>query len=153
MWICPNCRTEIESDFGICWDCGTTLDSLREGRTGHSADQDAVFIINGPPYPVSVNCPECGSRVFRPVRATPWIWTLLRRDRICQECRIRFVPPTPVWAQVTYLVSGFLLVMSLLMAILAAFAPQWTPAWACQLCPPVGFLAAHVFWLVTLIRE
>jgi hypothetical protein len=26
MWTCPNCKTEVEPEFDVCWSCGTSRD-------------------------------------------------------------------------------------------------------------------------------
>jgi hypothetical protein len=28
MWECPNCRSEVEDSFEICWSCGTSIDGV-----------------------------------------------------------------------------------------------------------------------------
>lgn len=30
MWKCPKCGEQHESQFGICWNCGTSSDGVRD---------------------------------------------------------------------------------------------------------------------------
>jgi hypothetical protein len=58
-------------------------------------------------YPVARNCPECGSASYTRVKVERLI--AFMDDRKCNECATRYIPPTPVWAAVVFIVVGFLL--------------------------------------------
>lgn len=38
MWNCPKCHEEVEDEFDVCWQCGTTLEGI-EDRTFQTADE------------------------------------------------------------------------------------------------------------------
>lgn len=87
------------------------------------------------------------------MRAHPWLWIGLWKDRACSRCRIGFRPPRPVWAKVLYL--GSLVTLATLLATSAGIAivPDWHPPWVDTLWLPVTFLAANVFLLLLCMRD
>jgi predicted amidophosphoribosyltransferase len=79
-WTCPACKESNESDFDICWQCGTSSD----GRT------DSQFRSEVGPRYENTTCSKCGYLLYA-----------LTTDR-CPECGHTFdrivrdtVPPPP----------------------------------------------------------
>jgi hypothetical protein len=59
-------------------------------------------------YPISENCPRCGSREY--TRRKPKTAVAFSDDRVCNLCQERYTPPTPVWAAVVFILIGTVLV-------------------------------------------
>ena len=65
----------------------------------------AVMSKGRPPsYPVSQNCPQCGSAAFK--RVKPDAELAFASDRVCKECGTRYTPPTPAWARMVFVGLG-----------------------------------------------
>jgi hypothetical protein len=41
MWTCPNCKIEVQSDFDVCWGCGTSRDGER--MPGFDPDSEGIM--------------------------------------------------------------------------------------------------------------
>jgi len=63
-------------------------------------------------YPISNVCPKCESAQYKTCRSEELI--AFASDRICTSCGTRYVPPTPRWAGVIFIIIGLIMV---------AFAP------------------------------
>jgi hypothetical protein len=53
-------------------------------------------------------CPKCGGSDYatvKPGRVIAFVY-----DRICRNCHIRYVPPTPLWAAIAFILVGLVLV-------------------------------------------
>src|SRR5687767_2506614 len=55
---------------------------------------------------ISRLCPNCGEAEHRTIK--PDRWVAFVADRICAKCHTRYVPPTPMWAAVVFIVLGLL---------------------------------------------
>ena len=57
-------------------------------------------------YPISSNCPKCGSTDYFTVKAETL--AAFTDDRVCKdtECDTRYTPPTPVWGRIVFAVIG-----------------------------------------------
>ena len=55
-------------------------------------------------YPVSPNCPQCGSTDYRRVKAETFV--AFADDRICEACEVRYTPPTPLWGRIVFVILG-----------------------------------------------
>lgn len=57
---------------------------------------------------ISHACPKCGGTEYQAVKPDRLVAFVY--DRICQNCHIRYVPPTPLWAAIVFIVLGLALV-------------------------------------------
>jgi hypothetical protein len=53
---------------------------------------------------VAATCPSCGGTSYRRIRPNRFI--AFTHDRICKDCKTRYVPPTPVWAAFVFILAG-----------------------------------------------
>lgn len=58
--------------------------------------------------PVSTNCPNCDSTEFKTLPKSSRI-IAFAPDRVCVSCSTRYVPATPVWGALVFLVGGLLI--------------------------------------------
>lgn len=63
-----------------------------------------------PKYPVSANCPQCGSESYK--RVKPDAELAFAYDRVCKECDTRYTPPTPGWARGVYAGLGLVFLVA-----------------------------------------
>jgi hypothetical protein len=86
--------------------------------------------------PISKVCPQCGGTEFKkkkPDRFIAFTW-----DRVCKACETRYIPPTPVWAAVVFLIIGLILAAGGTISVLLRLGEGkaiGVPAMACE-----GFL-------------
>lgn len=104
------------------------------------------LLFNGPPFPVGDRCPQCGGAADWRMRAHPWIWWGLWRDRACTRCLMGFRPARPLWVKGLYLAS-------LLSLATLVILPAWNPPWLDTVWLPAAFLAANVLLLITQLRD
>jgi hypothetical protein len=114
--FCTSCRAAIHNDCvasevsitqGHCKTCGVDLKKARISGNREKENRHPPEPKKGP-YPVSTNCPICGSteyKVRRPERLIAFRW-----DRLCRSCDTRYTPPTPVWAAVMFIFIGLLFI-------------------------------------------
>jgi hypothetical protein len=129
MWTCPKCGAEVDAEFQICWQCGTT----EEGVEDPSFVPEIDAALQPPPeprkrtlitslYPISKVCPACGEARHKKIKPDAWIAFVA--DRLCESCGCRYTPPTPVWASLCFLViglMGFLGSLSSMLIVLMQF--------------------------------
>jgi hypothetical protein len=111
--FCDGCDYPVHNDCAraagadtaedVCPDCGADLGKI----TRRAARRRAGARHQGPPYPVSKVCPECGHDKYEKRR--PKGWVAFTDDRVCKECGTRYSPPTPLWAALVFIVGGLLL--------------------------------------------
>ena len=116
-------------------------------------DQSVPFLLNGPPFPVAETCPQCGGEPDRTLRAHPWIWVGLWKDRACTRCLLGFRPHRPLWAKVGYLASLSALIMLLAVPLVVALVPNWHPAWINTVWLPAAFVVANILGLLVQMRH
>ncbi len=113
MWTCPKCQEQIERQFGVCWQCGTSRDGVEDPH--FVREIDAALVPPTPPrrrpwltspHPVSNGCPQCGDTAHETTPAATRIAFV--SDRLCRACGCRYTPPTPVWASAVFIVLGLL---------------------------------------------
>src|SRR5215471_19310098 len=51
MWVCPKCGEEVETNFEVCWACGTSPEGVEDPNFGLAeAEKEAAAVnIEGPP--------------------------------------------------------------------------------------------------------
>jgi hypothetical protein len=42
MWRCPECGTDVEGSFDVCWRCGTTRNGTRDPEFRTADDPEAI---------------------------------------------------------------------------------------------------------------
>ena len=131
-WACPECGSQLVSESDLCWSCLQFPRKAgllsRVGLANADGDQfNARRVFHDPPYPVSDGCPQCDCRHWKAVWPTPWFWIGIRRDRICRDCLIRFMPPVPGWAKSLYLISGMTFLFCLAAIVIVGIVPGWEP--------------------------
>ena len=155
---CPEFGSQLESEFDLCWKClrfPRKAGLLSEiGLANADGDQfDARRLFNDSPYPVSEHCPQCDCSHWQAVWPSPWFWIGIRRDRVCPDCLIRFIPPVPGWAKALYLISGMTFLACLAAIVTVGVVPGWEPAWVRPVAPRLGLLAGLIFCLMIQVRE
>jgi hypothetical protein len=75
----------------------------QRGRESQIKSSGGVNVV----YPVSKDCPQCGSGKY--TRRRPQGWVSFAWDRVCDECGNRYSPPTPLWGSVLFILTGVLL--------------------------------------------
>jgi hypothetical protein len=107
-------------------------------------------------YPVSSSCPICGGKEYelhRPDRLVAFV-----NDRVCKSCGQRYVPPTPGWAAVVFMLIGLLILGSGIFLIAAPILRGQPPGphgilWGCATVIIGGLCIAHGFSAVFLFVE
>jgi hypothetical protein len=95
-------------------------------------------------YPISSNCPLCGSTSCRQVKAETVM--AFANDRVCRDCARRYTPPTPAWARVLFLVVGLgIVAASVLLAgwILASDRPSLKGCVMCVMGGVIGLACLY----------
>ncbi len=47
MWTCAKCQTQVDPNFDVCWNCGTTVDGVEDPTFVKADDESGP--IDGPP--------------------------------------------------------------------------------------------------------
>ena len=93
---CPHCGTNIfPNKDRSCPQCRGNLDGAPAPK----------------PIPhglISQTCPKCGGNDYETVKPDRLIAFVY--DRICRNCHIRYVLPTPLWAAILFILVGLLLI-------------------------------------------
>ena len=123
---CAQCRHPVHNKCvkpeserggdGLCALCGSPVTQAEVVQQVKEEKKRKNRALGGN-YPVSVICPQCGQSEF--VRRRPERWIAFAADRECKQCNTRYIPPTPTWAAVIFIILGF---SSIGTAILRAFA-------------------------------
>jgi hypothetical protein len=60
IWNCPSCGEDNDSDFGICWNCGT---EFKDGAKplDFAADAPDLALDDDGPVERVLQCPRCGT--------------------------------------------------------------------------------------------
>lgn len=73
MWQCIKCREEVEEEFDVCWNCGTSRDGTEDpefrraddvaaaSRTQAAAEQQPA--VTGQPEQNPIFCPRCDRKL------------------------------------------------------------------------------------------
>lgn len=75
-WTCPNCGTQVESEFTVCWNCGTDIHGRVDDEFSVESDPDEL--ADEPETP-RIRCLQCGYRgkvLFSTRDKTWWEWLL-----------------------------------------------------------------------------
>lgn len=75
-WTCVKCGEQIEANFDLCWNCGTSRDGTEDPEFAHVKDVDPPEPASGQLNPTDSGepdsggperwCPRCGSRKIVP---------------------------------------------------------------------------------------
>lgn len=129
--IQPQMNRSVE---GRCPGCGMDMPAAQIRDQERKTRKQTTSIPGN--YPVSTVCPKCGSSEYSKRRSEKWI--AFTSDRVCKACGTRYIPPTPVWAAVVFILAGLLLggfgAISIFFHFMAT-NPLGIPAMACE-----GFL-------------
>jgi hypothetical protein len=60
IWNCPSCGEDNDSDFGICWNCGTEFEGGAKPPEFAADAPDLALDDDGPVERV-LQCPRCGT--------------------------------------------------------------------------------------------
>lgn len=122
---CPGCQSSIhllchsrkttEKNTTQCPVCEANLIRMAS-PCGEELEGQRSFPLGGN-YIISRSCPRCGAKGFQPVKPDRLI--AFTKDRICISCGTRYIPPTPPWAGILFVLLGlFMLGLGILMLIL-----------------------------------
>jgi hypothetical protein len=101
------CKAPAESDREQrCSVCSGDLASAAAARFKTVRAKQAAK-AGAKKYLVSQVCPACGQACF--TTAKPSTRVAFRLDRVCTDCGTRYIPPTPRWASVTFILAGLAL--------------------------------------------
>jgi DNA-directed RNA polymerase subunit RPC12/RpoP len=63
MWECQHCRKPNEDNFDVCWNCGTSIDGVRDANfervQGSTTSDESIE----EPKSHSLSCPHCRWRL------------------------------------------------------------------------------------------
>ncbi len=45
MWICPNCKTDVEDNFDTCWNCSSNIDGVVDAEFSHADYMHQPLIV------------------------------------------------------------------------------------------------------------
>ncbi len=62
MWTCPNCQTQVDASFDVCWSCGTSRDGTKDPNFVR-ADDAPVDLES----PVDLDMPKGDEPIPQPV--------------------------------------------------------------------------------------
>jgi len=98
-------RLDSTGDAHKCFLCGAQVADATAVREHYERKQQARARPPQPgKYAVGRLCPACGHEAFDRVRPNRWI--AYGSDRLCRRCGTRYIPPTPVWAGLAFLLVG-----------------------------------------------
>ena len=90
--VCPHCKTNIfPMADRICPNCRGNLD----GAPTQQRIPDGV---------IARVCPNCASSEHRKIK--PDTLVAFEYNRICEKCGTLYVPPTPLWASILFVIIG-----------------------------------------------
>ena len=104
---------------------------------------------NGP-FPLGKVCPSCGSREYTRVAAKATI--SFASDRVCKGCGTRYTPPTPLWANIVFIVIGGAMTLAFgLVCIPIALALYNSGARNAPTASPMGLMCPLSLCIVGLL--
>ena len=87
MWKCVKCREQVDDEFEVCWNCGTSSEGIEDNEFKRAEDIRAEELETTPPLPDSAPVVDQSTAIQEiPQGRSGDPAAILRRSLLCPRC-------------------------------------------------------------------